>query len=170
MKKKYTTREFCTAALFAAIIFVATAYLQIPIPIGYAHLGDAFIFIAASLLPPPLAIIAATVGAGLADALFYPIYIPATIIVKAASAIVFTSKKEKILCARNATALCLCSLFCAGGYYLYEALLTHSFVSPLVSVPGNIGQWAVSAAIYLVIAFALDKTPKLKNYIRRNWH
>ena len=170
MKKKYTTREFCTAALFAAIIFVATAYLQIPIPIGYAHPGDAFIFVAASLLPPPLAIIAATVGAGLADALFFPIYIPATVVVKAVSALVFTSKKEKILCAGNVIALCLCGIFCAGGYYLYEVLLTGSFAAPIVSIPGNIGQWAVSAAIYLVIAFALDRTPKLKNYIRRNWH
>ena len=170
MKKRYTTREFCTAALFAAIIFVATAYLQIPIPMGYAHAGDAFIFLAASLLPSPLGIIAGAVGAGLADALVFPLYIPATVIIKAASAALFTSKNKNILCVRNCIALSFCGIFCVGGYYLYEALITRSFAAPLASVPGNVGQWAVSVGIYLVVAFALDKTPKIKKYIRRNWH
>lgn len=170
MKKKYTVREFCTAALFAAIIFVATSYLQIPIPLGYAHAGDAFIFVAATLLPTPLAVIAATVGAGLADAMIFPLYIPATVIIKAASAAVFSSKSEKLLSARNITALALCAPFCVGGYYLYEVIITRSFAAPIASIPGNIGQWAASALIFTVIALTLDKTPKIKKYIRRNWH
>ena len=169
MNKKYSLRQFCTAALFAAIIFVATSFLQIPIPLGYAHLGDAFIFVCASLLPTPLAVVAAAIGAGLADAVFFPIYIPATILIKSASAALFTCKKEKLLCVRNIIALAASGAFCVGGYYLYEAVLTRSFGAPLASVVGNLGQWAASTAIFLIIAFALDRTPKIKKYIRRNW-
>ena len=170
MKKKYTIRQFCTAALFAAIIFVATAYLMIPLPMGYAHLGDAFIFVCASLLPAPLGIIAAAVGAGLADAILFPLYIPATVIIKSASAFAFTSKRDNILCLRNCIAIFFSGLFCIGGYYLYEVIITGNFGAPIASIPGNLAQWAASSAVYIIIAFALDKTPKIKNYIRRNWH
>ncbi len=170
MKDKYTLKQFCTAALFAAIIFVATAYMQIPLPYGYAHLGDAFIFICASVLPAPLALIASAVGASLADLMFYPLYIPATFIIKMLSAAVFTRKGKKMLCARNLAALALSALFCIGGYYLYEVILTGSFGAPIASVPGNLGQWAASTLIYVLIALVFDKTPRLKKYFERNWH
>lgn len=83
------------AALFAAIITVVTAYvLRIPTGNGYIHLGDSFIFLAASLLPLPYAIAAAAVGAGLADALTAPIWVIATVIIK--SLIVCRSLQRKI--------------------------------------------------------------------------
>ena len=73
MAKKKANKQLIyvvMAALFAAIITVVTAYvLHIPTGNGYIHLGDSFIFLAASLLPLPYAIAAAAVGAGLADAL-----------------------------------------------------------------------------------------------------
>ena len=76
MAKKKANKQLIyvvMAALFAAIITVVTAYvLRIPTGNGYIHLGDSFIFLAASLLPLPYAIAAAAVGAGLADALTAP--------------------------------------------------------------------------------------------------
>ena len=67
MAKKKANKQLIyvvMAALFAAIITVVTAYvLRIPTGNGYIHLGDSFIFLAASLLPLPYAIAAAAVGA-----------------------------------------------------------------------------------------------------------
>ena len=52
-----------TAALFAAVITLTTAYLlHIPVPTGYVHLGDAFVYLAAPLLPAPYAVAAAANG------------------------------------------------------------------------------------------------------------
>ena len=39
----------CFAGIFTAIVFVFTAYLHIPSHTGYTHVGDAFIYLAASL-------------------------------------------------------------------------------------------------------------------------
>ena len=40
------------SAMFAALIFVLTAYLHIPSHTGYTHVGDAFIYMAASYYLP----------------------------------------------------------------------------------------------------------------------
>ena len=37
----FTVRELCLAAVMAAVVFLATFVPRIPIPLGYAHLGDA---------------------------------------------------------------------------------------------------------------------------------
>ncbi|CDG01693.1 ECF transporter S component [Clostridium chauvoei] len=53
------TKRIVLTALFAAIICITTAFIfHIPTGMngGYIHIGDAFIYIAASLLPTPYAI------------------------------------------------------------------------------------------------------------------
>ena len=63
------TRNLVTSALLAAIICLVTGYiLHIPTPNGgYAHIGDAVIYLSASILPLPYAIACSAIGAGLAD-------------------------------------------------------------------------------------------------------
>ena len=47
-KVKYLT----LTAVFAAIIYIFTAYLHIPHWTGYVHIGDGVLYLAASMLPP----------------------------------------------------------------------------------------------------------------------
>ncbi|MBQ8044666.1 MAG: ECF transporter S component, partial [Clostridia bacterium] len=59
-------------SIFAALITVTTAYIfHIPVPLtgGYIHIGDGIIYLAATILPTPYAIIGAMIGGGLADLL-----------------------------------------------------------------------------------------------------
>ena len=127
MAKKKANKQLIyvvMAALFAAIITVVTAYvLHIPTGNGYIHLGDSFIFLAASLLPLPYAIAAAAVGAGLADALTAPIWVIATVIIKSLIVLPFTSKKDKIINARNLIALIPALIVTCVGYYLADRIL-----------------------------------------------
>lgn len=51
-KKKFTIQKMCMTAVFMALTCMATAFIQIPIPLGYAHLGDCIILIAAYLCGP----------------------------------------------------------------------------------------------------------------------
>ena len=53
--KNRTTRRICLTALMAAITYVFTAYIHVPSHTGYTHVGDGFLYLAASLLPAPFA-------------------------------------------------------------------------------------------------------------------
>ena len=168
MKKQSSFRLGVLAALFAALIFVVTAYvLHIPTPAtgGYIHLGDAFVYLAASILPAPYAIAAAGIGEALSDLLTGgAAFALPTLVIKSAMALCFTAAGEKIVTKRNAAASVFAGLICIGGYYLTEVFLLHSFSAPVVEIPANAVQAAASAVIYLLAGRALDRT-KVKNSV-----
>lgn len=148
------------AALLAAAITIMTAYIfHVPIPGtgGYVHFGDALIYLAACLLPTPYAVGAAVVGAGLADLLTAPMWLPATVLIKALVVLLFTSRKEKFLCRRNGIAVVAAGVVNVVGYYLAEALLFNGWAAFFASVTGNLIQSVGSAAIFLVLGGALDR-------------
>lgn len=154
-------QRYCITALFASLIFVATAYLpRFSIGVGYVHIGDAFVYLAASLLPAPFAVFAAATGAALADLITgYAIWIPATLVIKGLTALCFTARGKSILCCRNLLALAGAALICCAGYYLYEAVIYLNFVAPLSWVLPNFLQSAVSAVLYLPLATVLARIP-----------
>ncbi|MDD3165282.1 MAG: ECF transporter S component, partial [Oscillospiraceae bacterium] len=49
------TKTLCAAAVAGALVCLATMVIQIPIPLGYAHLGDCLILVSAWFLPPAAA-------------------------------------------------------------------------------------------------------------------
>ena len=100
VNQKKTLRIVVTA-LFAALICLATMLVQIPIPAtgGYANLGDGVILIAAFLIQPWSAVIAAGVGSAMADAFSgYVAFVPGTLVIKAVvaliAALLFRKKKS----------------------------------------------------------------------------
>lgn len=149
-------RNCIFAALFAALTFAATAYLQIPIPVGagYVHLGDTFVLLAALMLPLPYAIAASAVGAALADVVAaYFVYAPATAVVKAliVVAVWLVCRKKRcwwteVLSFVGATAVL------ALGYFVYEIPL-YGTPTAVADLPFNLLQGAVCS----VVAFALYK-------------
>lgn len=169
MKKQSSLRLGVITALFAALIFVVTAYIfHIPTPAtgGYIHLGDAFIYLAASMLPLPYAVAAAGIGETLSDVLTGSIaYALPTLIIKSAMALCFSAAGGKIVTKRNAAACVFAGLICIGGYYLTEVFMLHSFAAPAVEIPANAVQAAASAAIFLLAGRALDRA-KLKNSVQ----
>lgn len=162
MSKK-SVRNLVMAALFAALIAVFTAWLfHIPIKIGantaYLHFGDAFIFLAASLLPAPYACAAAAIGGGLADLLCgSAIWAPFTVVIKALIALCFSSRSDRLLTRRNLLAALPALVITVGGYYLAEAILYGNWVAPVLSIWGNVVQIVGSAVIYVLVALALQK-------------
>ena len=156
--KTQKTKYICLAAVMAAIIFVFTQFFHIPSHTGYTHIGDAFVYLAGALLPWPYAICAGAIGAALADLLGgYAIWAPASILIKALTALCFTAKRDKILCRRNLFALVPAFVLCAGGYYGYEALITGNPVAPLAGIPGYTIQVLASSAVFVALGTILDK-------------
>jgi len=145
---------------------VMTAYmLHIPIPTGgYIHLGDALIYLAACLLPVPYAAAAAAIGAGLADLLTAPMWVPATLVIKAIVVLFFTSKNERLLCRRNLAAVVIAGLFSPAAYALAGCAMAGTMAAFVPQFLGTLVQGIGSGALFLVIAPALDGV-KLKEHM-----
>ena len=80
---KLTTKNLALTALFIALCTLVTMFIRIPLPTsGYANLGDAMVLLAAWVLGPVYGALAAGLGSALADLIGYPIYAPATFIIK----------------------------------------------------------------------------------------
>ena len=99
--------------------------------------GDTFIYVAASLLPQPYALLAGAIGGGLADLLTAPMWAPATIIIKMLITLPFTSKAPTLLCRRNKIAPFLSWIISTIGYYLAEGLIFGSKTALLTSIIGS---------------------------------
>jgi uncharacterized repeat protein (TIGR04002 family) len=153
------TFNLVLTSLFVALIFVVTAYFpRIPTTKGYIHIGDAMIYLAASILPLPLSAVAAGLGGLLADALTgYVMWAPYTLVIKACLTLAFTSKKNGFLCRQNILASITAFPITIGGYYLAAWIMTGSAIAPLAEVPANAVQAAGSMALYLSFAACMDK-------------
>ena len=163
MKNKKRITYMVLASLFAAIIAVFVAwFFHIPVKIGansaYLHFGDVFIFLSASLLPAPYAAAAAGIGGGFGD-LFCGAaeWIPFTVIIKILVALCFSAKSEKLLSKRNLCAPIFALLITVGGYYVAEALIFGNWISPVLSIFGNVVQIVGSAILYYIMSGVLQK-------------
>lgn len=158
MKKKIN--NLVVASLISALITLSILIFKVPTAFnnGYIHIGDVFIYIGATLLPWNYAFFAAAIGAGMADVLSGGvIWLIPTIIIKGIITLFFTSKNRKIINKRNIIALLLSGIFGVLGYYLYGALITGNFISPLITLGMEIVQPVVSGIIFIIIGLSLDK-------------
>ena len=154
---KPTVRYLCLSGIFAALVFVCTAFLQIPSYAGYLHVGDALIYLAACLLPWPYAMGVGMIGGALADLLTgYAVWAPASLIIKGLSVLAFR-RLGKIVCLRNLLALIPAWVLCIGGYYAYEALITQNATAPLAGMVGSLFQCLISSIIFLFLGYLFDK-------------
>lgn len=166
-KTKAKLRQAVLASLLTAMITVLTCYIKIPMQNGYMHIGDSIIYIAACLLPAPLAVFCGAVGGALSDIVGgYTIYALPSLIIKALIVLPFDRKKTQILSKRNILACLLGAVITVVGYYLTEVIIVASaenILSPvpwttaLPTVPGNLIQAVVSTGIFSAVAIALDK-------------
>ena len=144
--------------VFTALIFVFTAFVHVPSYTGYVHIGDSFIYLAASILPLPYALFAGAAGAVLSDVLTgFAVWAPASLIIKSATVLFFTWKKPTFLTKRNYLALIPAAALCIGGYDIYEVMLYGTFVTPAYGMLGNLVQAVFSSVVYLIAGVTLDK-------------
>ena len=152
-------KKLVLSGLFAAIICVTTLFPHLPVGVngGYVHIGDTFIYLAASFLSPAYAALAGAIGAGLADLMVAPIYIIPTIIIKSLMALMFSSTDNRILCRQNILATIFAGIICTVGYYIAEVIFAGNFISPLLSTLQGLVQPIASGILYCLIASVIDK-------------
>lgn len=157
-------RRMVSAALFATLCFCSTFLLKIPFVNGYIHLGDCFCLLSGWLLGPLYGPISAGLGSMLADlAAGYPVYLPATFLIKAAMALIVAllcrKNKAPLLC--HVLATLLAEAVMVVGYFLYELVL-YGIGGALPAVTGNLLQAAGGIVTSLLLWQVL--APIFKKY------
>lgn len=161
------TKKVAFTGVFAAMVFVTTFFVKVPVASGYVHFGDAMIYLGAGIIGGPWAMLAGAIGAGLADLIGgYAIYAPASIIIKALIVVpfMFAYKKEYKLFNLKAVLMSIpAGVITVGGYFIADMIIDKAYA--VVDIPGNIIQAIGSAVVFAVVSFALDKA-KIKEKIK----
>ncbi|MDO5037944.1 MAG: ECF transporter S component [Tissierellia bacterium] len=159
-------RDLILSALFMALVAVVTLVVNIPIPgtKGYLNASEVAIFLSVLVLKDKRAILAAGLGAALADLLLgYTFYAPATLVAKGLEAglALFLLERTSLpkLLPLGAGALLM-----ALTYFLYEwgILYRDLAVASLGLVP-NLTQGFFGLAVALVIYPLLDRALDLNH-------
>jgi len=155
-------RYLTAAAFFAAMINVAIRFIHIPTGIGQeiVHVGDVLIYLAACFLPKKYALVAVAIGGASANLLMgFPIWAPATAIIKPLIAVWFINKGP-ILTKWHACALVIAGVINAGLYYVYGSIVVSgNWITHLPGITTNLFiQSGGSAVIFILLAATFDKT------------
>ena len=143
------------AAMFAALICVATMIIRIPTIGGYLNLGDCVVLICARILPPAYAFLAAGLGSALADIICgYTLYAPATFVIKGIMALTahavfgFLYKKTSKIIVSRIIGGASAELIMIAGYYIFEAVIVYgSFFTPVPNILTNTAQGLICLAV-----------------------
>ncbi|MDU4961969.1 MAG: ECF transporter S component [Sporomusaceae bacterium] len=158
------TKQLAYAALGIALVFICTVFVNVRLPVaangGLIHLGNVPLFIIAMLYGRRLGALAGGIGMALFDVVGgWFLWAPFTLLIVGlmgytAGAI---GEKSQSLQAYVLALTAACAIKVAG-YYFAEAIIYGNWLAPLASVPGNLVQIGVAAAVVLPVM------PKLKKY------
>lgn len=169
-----TTLSMVQIALMAALTYIATAVIAIPVgDNAVLHLGDTVVFLCAVLLGKKKGAIAAAIGMTFFD-LFSPFYIwaPFTFVIKGAMAyiagmIAYRSKYEGNNIPNNLLAFIIAGIVMIAGYFFAGGILNHfaygiqtfgeGLLVALKDIPANIMQVVGGIVIGLPLSIPLKK-------------
>lgn len=163
-------RKMVKAAVFAALICVATMVLVIPLAgAGYANVGDCLVLLAGFTLGPVYGACAAGIGAMLAD-LFsgFALYMPATLVIKALMAIVVSAiagRSGKTGFLRTILAAVAAECVMVAGYFAYECLVYEVPVA-VADLAGN-GVQGLASVILATVLWTVACRTKAADFLRR---
>jgi uncharacterized membrane protein len=171
--RKNAATPLALAAIFAALVFVATYsfVFSIPATSGYFNFGEITIYVAALLFGPLVGALSGGIGSALSDALVAAQFAPGTFAIKTLEGAIVGVLNQKLQRHIQSATLCATIAIIAGGaemvvgYFIYEQLvLGYPFALALAEVPFNIVQMAVGLVIAIPIMHAVLRVfPQLKS-------
>ena len=163
-KSGYNTKELVLDAMFIALTYVFTAFVNVRLPIaangGLIHLGNVPLFICAILLGKRTGMLAGAFGMGLFDLLSgWTAWAPFTFIIVGAMGYVVGAMTEgHHSTARDAAAIAAACVIKVAGYYIAEVIIYHNlFCSCSFYSPENLVQIGTAAVIVLICVEQLRK-------------
>lgn len=157
------TRFITITALFIALTYVFTAFINIRLPIsangGLIHLGNVPLFLCAILFGKKSGALAGGTGMGLFDLLSgWTAWAPFTFVISGLMGYTVGAITEKHHgFVWNALAIVFACIIKIAGYYIAEGILYGNWITPVTSIPGNLMQIGAAAVIVLPVAEQLRK-------------
>jgi uncharacterized membrane protein len=162
----FGAREAAATGVMAALCFVATYSIMIPIPAtsGYFNVGDVFVIISGLVFGPLVGGLAGGIGSALSDLVGgYSFFVPFTLIIKGCEGLVAgyvggrlaTAKLNRIILAWALGGLCV-----VMGYFVVETVF-FGMSAALVEVPVNLLQVVVAGVVGVPVSKALKTRIKL---------
>ena len=166
-RSKFSTKDLVETALLTTLVFVATAFINIRLPIlssgGLVHLGNVILFAAAILFGKKKGAIAGAVGMAIFDlSSGWALWAPFTLVVRGimgyvVGTIAYSNNKNGDNFLINILAVFVSGIWMIIGYYITEVILYGNLLAPVASIPGNITQLVVGLVLGLPLAKILKR-------------
>lgn len=162
--KANPVQEMVITAVFIALTFVITTYINVRIPFipangGLVHLGNVPVFVAAAIFGKRTGALTGAVGLGLFDLLNgWVSWAPFTFVICGLIGYVY----GVVMKGRNHIGFHVLAVFLAvvikiAGYYVAEGIIYGNWVAPAASIPGNIVQIVTAGIIAVPLVIAIRK-------------
>ena len=163
MNTNNKTQKIVMAAMFSALVCVATMIIKIPSPLkGYVNIGDCIVLIVGWLYLPTYGFLAAGIGSALADVFAgYAMYVPATFIIKGTMALIayygseFLRKKVNNVLSQIVSGI-VAEAWMVIAYFLFESIL-YGGGSAAVNIPPNSVQGIVGLILGCILIRVFEK-------------
>jgi uncharacterized membrane protein len=162
--KSLSVIDIVQVALMAAMVFVTTYVIEIPVGTkAVLHIGDTMVFAGAIILGKKKAALASAIGMGLFDLLSpYAVWAPFTFIIKGAmayiaSAIAHRKNYQGNNSMNNIFGFIVAGIWMIIGYFFAGAVIYKSFALALLDIQGNIIQVTAGIVLAIPIIAALRK-------------
>jgi len=152
--------QVALSGVMAALVAVATFFVQIPNPAtrGYINFGDIMIFVSALTFGPAVGGLAGSIGSSIADiASGYGYFAPFTFVIKGAEGFIAGLISNKLSVRRDIVAVILGGSEMILGYFIVEFFPLQLGWAALTEVPGNISQIIVGAFVGILVTLILRK-------------
>lgn len=159
------TREMIQTGLLIALVFIATSFINIRLPIaangGLVHLGTGMLYISAIVFGKKKGALSGAIGMALFDLVSgWTLWAPFTFIIRGIMGYIvglIASKNEGKNIITNVVAIIVSVPVIIIGYYITEGILYGNWITPMASIPGNITQCIVGAIIAIPACKVLKK-------------
>lgn len=167
---KFTTKDLVECALLTALVFVATRFINITLPIsmkgGLIHLGTGMLFISSIVFGEKKGAISGAFGMAIFDILSgWAVWAPFTFVIRGIMGymlgkISHVNGKNGNSIVTNIIAMLISTIWMIIGYYFTEVILYGNWITPFTSMPGDLAQGIVGAIIALPIIKGLKRVYK----------
>lgn len=167
INQKVKTRDLVETALLISLVFVATRFINIRLPIasngGLVHLGNTMLFISSIVFGKKKGACAGAFGMGLFDLLSeWAIWAPFTFIIRGVMGYIigkisWSNNKRGNDITTNIFAIILSGVWMIFGYFVTEMILYGNYIQAMSSIPGNITQIVIGIIIGVPISKILKK-------------
>ena len=157
------TKKISIGAHAIALVCIGTMVIQIPIPLGYAHLGDAVILLVGVFLGPAAGAAAGGIGSALADLLTgYAQWVPTTLITKALMGLLIgylARKKGEVRMAapRTLIASVVGIAEMVFGYFIGGTILAGNLAAGAAQIPGLTVKGIFAIVLFYAVGFLFEK-------------